>query len=91
MNLRKKIRRNLAEFLELPLDVSLDVPRIVILGDLGVIISNHRGLIQYSIERIVVGVGKGQITIDGENLAVEEVSKEDMAVKGLIKKVEMNA
>lgn len=89
--MRKKIRRNLAEFLELPLDVSLDVPRIVILGDLGVIISNHRGLIQYSIERIVVGVGKGQITIDGENLAVEEVSKEDMAVKGLIKKVEMNA
>jgi len=89
--LRRRIKRSLAEFFDLPLDVSLDVPRVVVLGDLGVLISNHRGLIQYSPERIVVGVGKGQIAIWGDKLEVEEVSKEDMAVRGLIRKVEMDA
>ncbi|HHW17791.1 MAG TPA: sporulation protein YqfC [Firmicutes bacterium] len=88
--MRKRVRQELADLLELPLDISLDLPRVVVVGDLGVLISNHRGLIQYSPEEIVIGVGRGQISISGENLEIEEVSKEDMAVRGVIKSVEMN-
>ncbi|HHY12309.1 MAG TPA: sporulation protein YqfC [Firmicutes bacterium] len=88
--MRKKFRMELSEILELPMDISLDLPRVVIVGDLGVLISNHRGLIQYSPGRIVVGVGAGQITISGDNLEIEEVGKEQMAVRGIIKYVEMN-
>lgn len=86
----KKFRKELAELLELPMDISLDLPRVVIIGDLGVLISNHRGLIQYSPERIVVGVGAGQIAISGDSLEIEEVGQEQMAVRGVIKFVEMN-
>lgn len=88
--MRRKLRMELAEILELPMDISLDLPRVVIVGDLGVLISNHRGLIQYSRERIVVGVGAGQITVSGDNLEIEEVGQEQVVVKGLIKFVEMN-
>lgn len=88
--MRRKLKMELAEILELPMDVSLDLPRVVILGDLGVLISNHRGLMQYSTDRIVVGVGAGQITISGDNLEIEEVGKEQMAVRGIIKFVKMN-
>ena len=45
---------------------------------------------QYSPDRIVVGVGAGQIIISGDNLEIEEVGKEQMAVRGIIKFVEMN-
>lgn len=88
--MRRKFRMEASEILELPMDISLDLPRVVIVGDLGVLISNHRGLMQYSPDRIVVGVGAGQIIISGDNLEIEEVGKEQMAVRGIIKFVEMN-
>jgi len=88
--LRKRFKQDIAELLELPLDITLDVPRVVVIGDLGVLISNHRGLIQYSPQKLVIGVGRGQITISGEKLEIEEVSKEDMAVRGVIRSLEMN-
>lgn len=88
--MRRKLKYDLVEFLELPLDISLDLPRVVILGDLGVLISNHRGLLHYSPDRIVVGVGNGQITVSGEALEIEEVSKESMAVRGVITLVHMD-
>lgn len=86
--MRKRFKMELSEMLDLPMDVSLDLPRLVVVGDIGVLISNHRGLIQYSPERIIVGAGKGQITITGDNLEIEEVGKEEMAVRGIIKYTE---
>ncbi|MGI6632912.1 MAG: YabP/YqfC family sporulation protein [Bacillota bacterium] len=86
----RKLKQDLAEVLELPLDVSLDLPKIVIVGELGVLVQNHRGLIQYSPSRIVVGVGKGQIEVGGESLEIQEVNQEDMLVRGHIKVVQMS-
>ena len=88
--MRRKFKMELSEILDLPLDISLDLPRVIILGELGVLISNHRGLIRYSPDEIMVGVGVGQIRISGDNLEIEEVEKEQMAVRGIIKYVEMN-
>lgn len=85
----RRLRQELSEMLELPLDVSLDLPKVSIIGDLGVLIQNHRGLIQYSPEKIVIGVGKGQIAILGRSLEIEEVSKEDMIVRGTLSSVQM--
>lgn len=86
----RKLRQELSEILELPMDVSLDLPKVTIVGSLGVLIQNHRGLIQYSPEKIVIGVGKGQIAVLGKSLEIEEVSKEDMIVRGSIRSVQMD-
>ncbi len=85
----RKLRQELSEALELPLDVSLDLPKVTIVGDLGVLIENHRGLVHYSPDRIVIGVGKGQIAILGRSLEIEEVSKEDMIVRGRLGSIQM--
>ena len=86
----RRLRRELSEILELPMDVGMDLPKVTIIGDLGVLIQNHRGLIQFSPEKIVIGVGKGQIAILGKSLEIEEVSKEDMVVRGTIGSVQMD-
>ncbi len=88
--MRKKVKQGLIEILELPADVSLDLPRVVIHGHLGVLIQNHRGIMQCSRGAIVMGVGKGQITILGKDLEVEEISKEDVVIRGLIGSVQMD-
>ena len=60
----RKLKQDLAEVLELPLDVSLDLPKIVIVGELGVLVQNHRGLI-HSPSRIVVESARGRSRLRG--------------------------
>ncbi|MGI6643338.1 MAG: YabP/YqfC family sporulation protein [Bacillota bacterium] len=87
--MRKTIKQGLSEVLDLPADVSLDLPRVVIHGHLGVLIQNHRGIMLCSGSTIVIGIGKGQITVLGQNLQVEEVSREDVVIRGIINSVQM--
>lgn len=88
--MRKKLRQELAEFLELPLDVTLNLPRVIVVGHLGVLVSNHRGLISYSPGRLVIGVGQGQMTVTGQDLQIEEVGREEMVIRGVIRSIQMD-
>jgi len=79
---RERFGRSLAELLDLPEDVILNVPRITIVGNLQMIIENHRGLIEYSPGFIRVGIADGQMSISGRDLAVGSVFAETLTVMG---------
>lgn len=79
---RERFGRGVADLFEIPEDVVLNVPRITIIGNLQLIIENHRGLIEYTPQTIRVGAGNGQLVIDGEDLAVGSVFSEDLSVMG---------
>lgn len=89
LKLRRKERfgRGVADLFEIPEDIVLNVPRITIVGNLQMIIENHRGLIEYSPETIRVGAGNGQIVIVGEELAVGSVFSEDLSVMGRFSRI----
>jgi len=76
-----------AELFELPKDVILNIPRMTILGNLQMVIENHRGLIEYSPELIRVGAGDGQIVVRGEELAVGSVFSEDLSIMGRFRQI----
>lgn len=50
----------------------------------GVHIEGHKGLVEYSEECVTVRVGKKRVTVKGEKLAVKEVTKEELFIKGKI-------
>jgi sporulation protein YqfC len=85
---RERFGRGVADLFEIPEDIVLNVPRVTIIGNLQMIIENHRGLIEYSPERIRVGTGNGQMTIAGEDLAVGSVVAEDLSVMGRFARIE---
>jgi len=78
----RRFGRGVADLFEIPEDVVLNVPRITIIGNLQMIIENHRGLIEYSPGTIRVGTGDGQLVILGEDLAVGSVFAEDLSIMG---------
>jgi sporulation protein YqfC len=71
-----------SDLLEVPGDLVLNVPRVTIVGNLQMVIENHRGLIEYSPEFIRVGTSTGQMTIAGTDLAVGSVFADDLSVMG---------
>jgi len=79
---RERFGRGVANLFEIPEDIILNVTRLTIVGNLQMIIENHRGLIEYSPELIRVGAGNGQIVVAGEELAVGSVLTEDLSIMG---------
>lgn len=82
------IRTSLTEVLELPIDIAMDLPKIVILGDKIVSISNHRGIIEYTDNLIRINSKIGIIKITGEELEIKNILSEEILIKGEIEKVE---
>lgn len=69
---------------ELPKDLVMDIPRITLLGNLQITIENHRGILEYGPERIVIGVTTGQLTITGWDLAIGTVYPEEITISGRV-------
>lgn len=76
------LRGELADFLELPRDILLDLPRLTLLGNLRLVIENHRGLIQYTPSRLRVCLEKGEVVLDGSDLTIALISPEEIVVEG---------
>lgn len=80
----RRLRQKLANLLELPSDVILDLPRVVLVGNLQAVVENHRGLVEYSPGRVRVGLETGQLVLTGEGLVIGSVGTEEMIVLGRI-------
>ncbi|NLJ33542.1 MAG: sporulation protein YqfC [Firmicutes bacterium] len=81
------LRSELADFFELPKDILLDLPRITLLGNLRLVIENHRGLIQYDSVKIRVCLEKGEVVLSGDDLHISMISKEEIVIDGQLKGV----
>ena len=65
-----RLGTKLAEFLELPLDTVVELPKMVVNGNQQLVIENHRGIIEYESSVIRVGTKLGEIKITGSQLAL---------------------
>lgn len=85
---RKKIKRSLADILDLPGEVTLDMPRIVMLGNLRIHIENHRGITEYTGDVVRVAFSAGEVKITGQNLVLRTLLLDEVSVEGQITGVE---
>ncbi len=83
------LKYNISEALELPKDLVLDLPKIVMIGNIQINISNHKGIIEYTKEVLRVNSTIGIIKISGTNMELKTILSEEIIVKGNIEKVEI--
>lgn len=82
-------KMSITDALELPLDVALDLPKIILVGNLKINITNHKGIIEYTNELIRINSKIGMIKITGKSLEIKNVLMEEITVNGFIEKVEI--
>jgi sporulation protein YqfC len=78
------VKRRITTTFELPRDIMLDWPSIRIMGDEELVLSNHKGIAEYTKEQIRIKTGVGAIKISGRGLVIKEISREDIVVEGKI-------
>lgn len=82
------IKKGLAEVLELPKDIILDLPKIIMVGNLQIYIENHKGILEYTDNRIRINTKNGILRIIGENLILKNIVAEEIFIVGEINQVE---
>ncbi len=77
----------IAEKLELPLDVILDIPKIVLLGKEELTIENHKGIVSFNNNEIRVDSKNGIIKVEGNNFEILYLGASTLTINGKIKTI----
>lgn len=84
MNERRKKTEAIIESLELPQDLFEGLPNIFMTGNRKLYISNHKGILAYEKEEIVILAKAVQIKVHGKELMIESYSKDELVIRGYI-------
>lgn len=87
----EQVAHKFAKHLDLPSEVVMDLPKLTMIGNLEVVIENHRGLLEYTPERVRVRYNKGTVVITGSNLRLEFLYREEIKVEGRLKDIEFTS
>lgn len=85
VDLQGKLKRQISDLLDLPGDVMMDFPRIIMLGSAQMVVENHKGITKYNSEVISISISGGEIVIKGSDLKLRNVLPEEICVEGSIK------
>lgn len=86
----KRAKGHLSDALELPSDVSLNLPKMVVIGNIKLYIENHRGIVEYTSGRVRLSLGEMELVIEGENLILGNISNDEITIEGVLKKIVYN-
>lgn len=74
--------------LDIPKEVSTNIPKITVSGFEEILIENHKGILEYEEFFIRLNTYIGIININGFNLKLEEMTSDDIMVKGKIDSID---
>lgn len=84
---KRNLRDKVASLLELPGDVMLNCSRITVVGAKELWIENHRGLYEFTADKVVLSVPEGRLTITGDALNIGSISPDQLTLMGSIRTI----
>lgn len=84
----EEVKNTVSEMFELPKEVTLNMPKINLIGSNQMLIENHRGIIEYSPNLIRVNSTVGVIRVQGVGLNLRNIAADDIMINGTIKSIE---
>ncbi|MDD2201623.1 MAG: YabP/YqfC family sporulation protein [Firmicutes bacterium] len=77
-----RIAERVSDVLGVPRDVALDLPRLSLEGNVRLVLENHKGIIEFSADRLRVQTTAGQVSIVGRRLVLRGINRERIVVEG---------
>ena len=81
------LKRRITTTFELPREIMLDWPLMRMTGDEELVITNHKGIAEYTKEQVRIKTALGVAKVLGRGLVIKEISRENIVVAGKIEAV----
>lgn len=72
----------------IPPELRVNAAKISVSAGCRALVENHRGVLEYSGERIVISAGRGRISVMGASLLIEAMNSNELLISGRIQSVE---
>ncbi len=82
----KKILQ-ISKLSDIPPEIISNIPKILITGNYTLSIENHKGIVFYSENSIIINFKKGKLNIEGNNINIDLINNEVIMLKGNIEQV----
>ena len=87
--IKRHSNNKIDRMLELPQEVYSNVPKIIITGFDEMIIENFKGILEYEEFFVRINTHIGLININGYGLSLENMTDDDIKVKGTIESLDI--
>ncbi len=84
-----KRKNRLNQILEMPREIDSKEPKITIISFDEILIENYKGVLEYEEFFIKVDTEIGIVNINGYKLTLEQITQDDIGIKGTIKSIEL--
>ena len=84
----KKLLYDLSERLDLPEEAVAAAAKLTVTAGKRALIENHRGILEYGSERIVVGTDTGRLVLSGSALALKGMDRHELLIGGNLQHAE---
>lgn len=78
----QKGKEKILSKLDFPSDISMDLPRIIVIGNREITIENHKGIIAFENSMVKINSRAGIITIKGRNFEILFIGETSMTISG---------
>ena len=82
-----RLKRKVGELLEMPVEVTSELPKITMSGFDEIMIENFVGILEYEEFFIRIKTHIGNVIINGFNMKLNQLNSEDIIVKGIISNI----
>ncbi|GEA16477.1 MAG: hypothetical protein PWR22_434 [Moorella sp. (in: firmicutes)] len=84
MDRARRLEKAVTEYLELPADAVLDLPRLTLVGNSRLVVENHRGISEYQPDLVRLRLSTGELEIKGTGIILREIKPDAIALEGTI-------
>ncbi|CAM2831132.1 sporulation protein YqfC [Paenibacillus sediminis] len=84
----RKLRKWTTDVLDVPQDIVFDLPRLTLIGNRQLYIENHRGVIHFSSEQLILAVTEGKLLVAGKELIIRAILPEEVFIEGIISDIQ---
>ncbi|WP_160686177.1 sporulation protein YqfC [Clostridium sp. C2-6-12] len=81
----QKGKEKILNKLEFPKDISLDLPKIIVIGNREITIENHKGIIFFETNMVKINSRIGAILIQGAEFEILFIAENSITISGIFK------
>lgn len=85
--MKKKLSEHIAENLDIEKDIIMSIPRLSIVGNREIYIENYRHITEYTSECIAIKTSDYVLKIEGAELKLRYITKEDLKISGIFAQI----
>lgn len=83
----EKAKEYIVDKFELPKEVMMNLPRIIILGKEEITIENHKGILSFNSNLVKINSGIGSVIIEGKNFEILFMGGSTLTIGGKFKSI----